>query len=111
MAIINKTKNTTLIESHSNLNGILDKIIGKIKYRTDAGVVFNTRFGVHTFFMDNAIDVLILDRKFIVRAFNKRMVQNKVFLWNPRFDIVIEVPSGRIDKSRTEIGDKLQILQ
>lgn len=110
MAIINKTKNTTVAESHSALNGILDKIIGKIKNRTEAGVVLYTRFGVHTFLMKNPIDVLILDREFRVRAYCKKMVQNRVFLWNPTFDIVIEIPSGRIDKSKTEIGDKLQII-
>jgi uncharacterized membrane protein (UPF0127 family) len=65
---------------------------------------------VHTFFMKFALDLIYIDRRNIVKA-----VVRNVRPW--RFSIclpahsVIELPTGTIDRTSTQKGDQLELLQ
>jgi uncharacterized membrane protein (UPF0127 family) len=102
--IINKTRKTIISDTFSE-KGALGKIKGLLGEKTPHAIVFNTRFGIHTFFLKFPIDVIILDKKGCVVKLKTSLKPNQIFLWNIKFDTVIELPSGDLGKSKTEIGD------
>ena len=105
--IRNKTKNTLVVKSFSKEVG-LKKFVGLIGSKNPNAIIFNTRFGIHTFLLKFSIDVLILDKNNKVVSMRNNLKPNKIFLWNIANDIVIELPSGSIQKSKTQIGDFIE---
>ncbi len=91
------------------LKDFRSKSKGLINSKTPETVVFYTRFGIHTFGIKYPIDVIITDKKFRVIAIKENLVPNRVFLWNPKSSLVIELENGTVRKSRTEINDLLEI--
>jgi hypothetical protein len=85
----------------------LGKIIGLIGKKTPQAIFFKTRFGIHTFGVRFPIDVVILDNNKIVVATKKYLQPNKVFLWNPRYNSVLELPEGTIKKQNIQLHDKI----
>lgn len=85
---------------------LYDKMFGMMLAGNKDGLILKTRFGIHTFFMKNPIDVLILDNQKKVRLI-KKIMPNRIFIWNPKFDTVIELPEGSIKKLNIEVGDFL----
>lgn len=73
------------------------------------GVFFTTRFGIHTFFMNYPIDVLILDGKNRIAAIKKNLAPNRIFIWNPNYNKVVELPAGTIEKHRLSKGVKIKL--
>jgi hypothetical protein len=105
--IRNRTKNTLVVTDFSQKKG-LGKILGLIGKKNPKTVVFTTRFGIHTFLMNFAIDVLILDKNKKIVFMKKSLKPNRIFLWNPVYNIVVELPSGSIQQSKTQIGDIIE---
>lgn len=108
--IINKTRKTIISGTFSQ-KGSLGKIKGLLGKKTPQAIVFNTRFGIHTFFLKFPIDIIILDKNKKVSALKKRLKPNRVFFWNIKFDTVIELTNGSVEKSRTEIGDTILLQE
>lgn len=104
----NKTKKTIISENYLNKNA-LGKIKGLIGIKNPEVIIFKTRFGIHTFLLKFPIDVLILDKKNKVMKLKIKLMPNRVFFWSIKFDTVIEMPVGFIEKSKTEVGDKLTL--
>lgn len=73
-------------------------------------VYFKTRFGIHTFFMKFAIDVLILDSTNRVVFCIENMAPFRFFVWNPIYNKVIELPSGTIQKQKINKGDTIKLI-
>ncbi len=72
-------------------------------------MLFHTHFGIHTLFMNYPIDVLVLDEnKKIVKAKNSLM-PNKLFFYNPKYSVVLELESGFIKKNKLQLGDKIEL--
>lgn len=103
MEIRNITKKT-ILSKNSEFQNSFRKMQGMLA-NSAACIVFKTRFGIHTFFMKKYIDVLILDDSKKVVALKKNLAPWNIYLWNPKHDTVIELDSGAIAKSKTEIGD------
>ncbi|MFA4942635.1 MAG: DUF192 domain-containing protein [Patescibacteria group bacterium] len=105
MKIINKTKNIVL---HSNtkiaktkkekMRGLLDAL------ETDA-MLFDTRWGIHTFGMKFPIDCAICDDSGLIQIIKKDIKPSKMFFWNPKYKRVFELPAGTLERTQTEIGD------
>lgn len=72
------------------------------------GLHFKTRFGIHTFGLTFPIDVLILDKKNTVVVYKKNLKPCRFFFWQPKWDTVIELPSGTITKRRITIGTHIE---
>ena len=106
--IKNKTRNTLITSLVIQKKG-LGKILGLIGNVNPKAVVFNTRFGIHTFLLNFAIDIIILDKNSKAVALKENLKPNKIFLWNPVYDLVIELPVGSIQKSKTQKGDIIEI--
>lgn len=70
-------------------------------------VYFKTHFGIHTFGVKFPIDVLILDDDSRVVRLAKNLQPNRIFIWNPKYNRVIELPSGFIEKKQIILGEKI----
>ncbi len=57
--------------------------------------------------MKNKIDVLVVDKNNQVVTFHQDLSPSKIFIWNPKFDTVLELPEGSIKKSKTKLGDTI----
>jgi uncharacterized protein len=102
--IKNSTKKSIVSNDFSTKN-VFGKIKGLIGEKEPKTILLKTRFGIHTFFLKFPIDVIILDRDKKVVDLKKQLFPNRCFFWNIKFDTVIELPAGSIEKSRTETGD------
>lgn len=110
MKIVNRSKKTLLSENAREATSFFDKAFGLIDPNKPRSLIMKTHFGIHTIGMKEAIDVLILDHKNSVVSLKKMLQPNGIFFWNPKFDIVIELPHGMIHSSQTECGDIIEIL-
>ena len=106
--LVNKTKKT-IISKELFKKGALGKIKGLIGEKKARGIILSTRFGIHTFFLQFSIDVIILDKDNRVVALKSDLKPNRIFAWNIKFDKVIELPNGCLKKSKTEAGDILEL--
>lgn len=72
-------------------------------------VYFETRFGVHTFFVQKPIDVLVLDKNFRVKVIRENLQPWKIFIWNPKYFRVLEFSSGFINKNKIKTNDEINL--
>lgn len=87
-----------------------EKVIGLIGKEKSASLLIKTRFGIHTFGLKFPIDVLILNKKNKVVSLKKNLMSGRIFLWNPIYDKVLELPLGTIDKKKIEINDAVNLI-
>jgi uncharacterized membrane protein (UPF0127 family) len=86
---------------------IFQKIRGLLGKKNISPLLFETRFGIHTFGMKHAIDIVILDKKNIVRKIKSSLNPNRLFFWNPHYFRVLELPSGTVKVKKIIIGAKI----
>lgn len=106
--ILNKTRKTVVSENFE-FKDQFRKIQGLIGKKNPETIILKTHFGIHTFLLKFPIDVLILNNNKQVMKLKKHLRPNRVFFWNLKFDTVVELPEGFIDKSKTKLGDTLTI--
>lgn len=89
-----------------------ERVIGLIGKKKPISLMLKTRFGIHTFGVKFPIDVLILNNENQVMALKKTLKPNRIFIWNPKYERVIELPSGIIQKKAIKIGNivNLQLI-
>jgi uncharacterized membrane protein (UPF0127 family) len=107
MKIINQTKQTLLAKQVVIPKSLLNQSLGLLKYKNPVAMILSTHFGIHTFGMHYAIDVLILDNDNFVVATKQNLKPNRIFLWNWKYKSVLELPARTIERSKTEIGDTI----
>lgn len=105
--IKNKTRETVLANRFKRAKG-LNKFVGLMGKKKPAALVLQTRFGIHTFFLKFPIDIVIVNKNKKVVLTKKCIMPNKILIWNIRFDTVIELPEGTIDRTKTRRGDILE---
>ena|SRR5437868_3342704 len=93
------------------LKSFLAKSIGLLGSEKAYPVYFTTNFGIHTFFMKFPIDILVLDNDYKVVKLVTNLSPNRIFLWPLRFDKIIELPTGEIQKNKIRLGDTLKLLE
>lgn len=94
--------NVELIE----LKSLREKTSGAIIFSKKA-LILNTRFGIHSFFVKNPLDIIILDKGNKVKLI-KNLKPNRIFVWNPKFSKVLELPNGSVDNLKLNIGHVLK---
>lgn len=109
MIVKNVTKNTIITKDLKIATSFSDKLFGLLIKKNPRSLLFKTRFGIHTFFLKQPIDLLVLNDKRKV-VITKTVKPNRLAFYNPEHDTVIELPEGSAKKSKTEIGDKIAIL-
>lgn len=89
--------------------GFLKKIIGLIGQEKIEPLYFQTRWGIHTFGVRKPIDVVILNDKNYVVKIKQNLKPNRIFLWNPSYKNVLELPHGAIEKEKIKVREKINI--
>ena len=105
MRVINKTKKTILHEDVMVVHNVSEKMQGLLDALETDAMLFDTRWGIHTFGMKFPIDCAICDDLGYIQAIKKDIKPSKVFFWNPKYKRVFEFPAGTLEKTQTEIGD------
>lgn len=111
LRIRNLTKGTTLAERADIADTSATRQRGLLKHTGLAegeGLWIVPCEGVHSFFMKFAIDVVFINRKRIVTKVRPNMVRSRIAL-SVRAHSTIELPVGTIEKSRTGVGDQLEL--
>lgn len=109
----NTNRQTSLIHTGRLANNRWTRLRGLIGVRELAegqGIIIEPCHGVHCMFMSIPIDVIYVNKQHQVVALDKAMrpwAVGKIYR-DSRY--VVEVPAGTIDRTRTEIGDQLQIV-
>lgn len=85
----------------------IDRSFGLLIKTNPRNLLFKTRFGIHTFFLKEPIDVIILDSQMRVIKIKENLQPNRLFFWNPKFNITIELRNQTLNQSRIKILDKL----
>ena len=101
------SKNQKIVSNDTKIiKGFLDTALGLHKKGVTSSIIFNTRFGIHTFFLKKEIDVLILDKD--NKVVKKTTVKpNQIYVWNPKYSRVVELPANSIKQSGIKIGNKI----
>jgi uncharacterized membrane protein (UPF0127 family) len=109
----NVTRGTSIGEAIVTAGSSAERRTGLLKHeRLDegTGLWIVPCEAVHTFFMKFALDLIYLDRKHRVRA-----VAHNVKPWRLSACLtahsVIELPVGTIDRTQTQKGDEVELLQ
>jgi uncharacterized protein len=89
--------------------GILAQMRGLIGYPKAIPMLFKTRFGIHTFGMGFPIDVIVLDKNKTIVAVKPSLKPNHIYLWNPKYPQIIELPENSINKMELHIGESISI--
>lgn len=87
-----------------------EKSEGLLTSKKPVAIYFKTHFGIHTFFMKYPIDVAIVDSDGKVVACKESLTPNKLYLWNPVYNGVLEMPQGNIKKLKIKKGSLIKII-
>ena len=109
MQVLNKTSKTLISKECKKAESLWDQFFGLLNPKNPCSLLFETRFGIHTFFLKQNIDILVLNNNLKVVKIKKSLKPNRLFFWNPSYNLVLELPFGVIKKSGTKIGDQLVI--
>lgn len=97
---------TLFVEEVKNLKEKVTGLIGKDK---PSSLFLKTHFGIHTFGLKFPIDVLVLDGKNEIVSVKQNLKPGRIFLWNPRYNKVLELPPGTIDEKKIKINDTVEL--
>jgi uncharacterized membrane protein (UPF0127 family) len=110
MKTIKNVTRCTVISRNAKLAvSFADRLLGLLNPHNPRYLIFQTRFGIHTFFMNTPIDIILLDNQKKVVKTKIHLLPNKIFLYHPRYSRVIEMPKGTINKCHIRINDKISI--
>lgn len=112
MPVINLSKNTWLATKVFRADSFLTRLVGLLNRKhlgPEEALVLTPCKGVHTIGMKFPIDVIFLDKTDKVLGYNSRLRPYRISGIYPGATIAVELLSGSIDKSQTEIGDRLEI--
>jgi uncharacterized membrane protein (UPF0127 family) len=109
MKLIKEATDKTVSNDIYVASSFLDATFGLLLKKND-DIYFKTRFGIHTFFMNRQIDVIIADKHMKIRKIRENLKPNRIFIWNPKYFNVFELRKGSAKKSRLKAGDRLKLL-
>ncbi|TRZ54431.1 hypothetical protein D4S03_00160, partial [bacterium] len=107
--LIDQSQNKILSKQAKIATSFFDRLFGLLNPHNPRFLIFHTHFGIHTLFMENPIDVLLLDGERKVVKVRESLFPNRLFLYHPKFSTVIEMPLGTIKKYAIGINDKISI--
>ncbi|MGB7947980.1 MAG: DUF192 domain-containing protein [Candidatus Binatia bacterium] len=112
MPVTNLTKKTWLATKVRKADSFITRLVGLLK-RTNLGpeeaLWLMPSKGVHTIGMKFPIDVIFLDRDNVVLSIVSGLLPYRITGVHLKGHSVLELPKGTLKKSRTEVGDQLEI--
>ncbi len=109
MELINKTTDTIIAQDVIIADSFIKKHLGLLTYDKPRAMILRTRFGIHTFGMRYPIDIIILDKNNRVVKLKKSLKPNRIFLWNPLYPTIIELPPLTLHKTHTSIHNYIYL--
>lgn len=112
MPVVNVTRSTCLATEVGKANNVFSRMVGLLgrKYmRPEEALWLVPCKGIHTFGMRFPIDALFLDPGGKVVYALPRLVPQSFSRISWKSHSVLELPAGAIEKSKTEIGDILNV--
>jgi uncharacterized membrane protein (UPF0127 family) len=112
MPLINLTKNTWLATKVRRADNFLTRLVGLLKRRKlgpEEVLWLVPSKGVHTMGMKFPIDVIFLDKEKKVISLIRDLLPYRATGIHFTAHSVLELPSGTIKKSLTEVGDQMDI--
>jgi uncharacterized protein len=112
MPVTNLTRKTWLATKVRKADSFLTRLIGLLKRTTlgpEEALWLTPSKGIHTIGMKFPIDVAFLDKENVVVGMISGLVPYRITAVRLRGHSVLELPKGTLTKSRTEIGDQLEI--
>jgi len=106
--LVNENSNKSLDINIFFAKSLLEKSAGMVFFKNPKALFLKTRFGLHTFFLRFPIDVVILDKEGKTVKFKENLSPNRILLWNPVFENVLELPSGTANKLKIKLGHMLR---
>ncbi len=110
--VFNLTRGEYLANHPRTALAFRDRLCGMIGRNFTAdmdAMIFPRCNAVHTFFMRGRIDVVFLDGNGEVVALSRNLRPWQPCVGCRKAVTVIELPPGRIDASRTEVGDRINL--
>jgi hypothetical protein len=110
--VINLTKKTWLATKVRKADNFLTRLVGLLKRKTlgpEEALWLMPSKGIHTIGMKFPIDVVFLTKNNQVVGLIPGMAPYRLSSVYLRSYSVLELPSGTLKKSRTEIGDQFEI--
>ena len=108
MRLRNKTKNSIIHNKVQFAQSFKDRLLGLLNEKKDTMLIFETRFGIHTFGMQYPLTIIVLDKKNKVIQIKENLKPNRLFFWNPLYAKIIESPISHLD---IETGDILELIK
>jgi len=112
VAVFNLTRDTVLGERIGVAETSLTRMVGLLGKRglePGTGLLIMPSQAIHTVAMKFPIDVLFVDRKWRVVGMRSAMPPYRLTGIHWRARCVIELPSGKISETSTEVGDQLSV--
>jgi uncharacterized membrane protein (UPF0127 family) len=109
----NVTRGTSVGDAVETAESSAERRTGLLKHNKldqGAGLWIIPCEAVHTFFMKFAIDLIYLDRLHRVRAIVREVQPWRLSICLPAHS-VLELPPGTVDRTNTQKGDQLELLQ
>ena len=109
---LNRSRNTILVENGRVADTAWTRLRGLLGHKPlqpGEGLVLRGEKAIHTIGMGFAIDVLFLDREGIVNHFIPAMAPFRASPFVSPATDVLELPAGTIARTRTELGDLIEL--
>jgi hypothetical protein len=109
MKLISLTENKIISGDIIIARKTKDRIIGLLKEKSPKALYLETRWGIHTFGMRFPIDCVILDKNWKVLAVKESLLPWRIFVLNPKYFRVLELPLGTVKNSGIKTGDEMKL--
>lgn len=112
MPVINASKHTWLATTVRKADSFMTRLVGLLQRKglgPEEALWLIPSKGIHTIGMKFPIDVVFLDKHSVVLEAISGLAPYRITAVRFRGHSVLELPKGTVQKSRTEIGDQLDI--
>ena len=110
--VYNKTRETFLAFRVKVADSIISRLVGLLGRRSlkpDSGVWICPANAIHTIGMLFTFDLVLIDKDFKVVGIRELVRPFHITMPNSKAESVLELPAHTVFRSRTQIGDQLQI--
>lgn len=107
MKLTNARNGNVITSNAKYCENFMDRLFGLIDTNNPRDLFFKTRFGIHTFFLNSKIDVILLDNENTVVKTSIGLSPYRFFFYNPKFSNVVELKPNTINKTDIKVGDKI----
>ncbi len=113
MKALNGSKKTVIVSDLKEAAEFFQRLVGLMgrgRLENNEGLWMARCKAIHTFFMRFPIDVVFLDRDFIVKKTVKGLRPFRPVVSCRHAQGVLELPEGTIDRAQIQIGDRVTIV-